>query len=203
MNIERKLKYVEPLYTIEDLSQVRALSHPLRIEVIKRLCEEPLSVGDVARRLSLPANKLHYHVGELERAGLVVVVEKRRKGHLVEKVYRAVGRSITVDRSIFAEEEGGIGAWYDVIASVLDSAAIDLRRAIEDREIEPESAERTISLQEEISVSPERYEAFRERLSALISEFKDLDEGDGSRHRAALTVLLYPARNSTGRGTES
>lgn len=187
---------MEPVYTIKELSQVRALSHPLRIELVKKLGEEALSVGEVAQRLGQAPSKLHYHVGELEGAGLVVVVGRRRKGHLLEKVYRSAGRSITVDRSIFARDPEGMEAWYAVVASVLDSALIDLRRAIEDHEIDPEVAERTVSLQEKVSLSPERYDEFRGRLRALISEFSDLDEGqDGTVHRAALTVLLYPSRN--------
>lgn len=189
---------MEPVYTMEDLSQVRALSHPLRIEIVKKLGEEALSVGEVAQRLGQAPSKLHYHVGELEEAGLVTVVDRRRKGHLLEKVYRAAGRSITVDRSIFARDPEGMEAWYAVVASVLDSALIDLRRVIEGGRIDPDVAERAVSLQDTVSVSPERYEEFRGRLRALISDFADLDRGDDAGHRAALTVLLYPSQNTRG-----
>jgi DNA-binding transcriptional ArsR family regulator len=66
----------------------KALADPLRINVVEALWESPRSASELAEFLGLPADRLYYHLGQLERAGLIEVVEYRRlpRGK-VERVY--------------------------------------------------------------------------------------------------------------------
>jgi DNA-binding transcriptional ArsR family regulator len=66
----------------------KALADPLRIRLVEALWETPRSVAELAECLSLPADRLYYHLGQLERAGLIEVVEYRRlpRGK-VERIY--------------------------------------------------------------------------------------------------------------------
>lgn len=56
---------------------------------ILRVLREPASAAAVAARLGAPRQRIGYHVRELERAGLVVPVEHRPHGGLVERVVQA------------------------------------------------------------------------------------------------------------------
>jgi hypothetical protein len=53
-----------------------------------RFLETPDSASGRARRLKV-ARQLVYHLKELESAGLVEVVEERKKGNCIERILRA------------------------------------------------------------------------------------------------------------------
>jgi DNA-binding transcriptional ArsR family regulator len=48
------------------------------------------------RCLCLPRQQVGYHLRELEKAGLVELVEERRKGNCIERIVRAAGRCYVV-----------------------------------------------------------------------------------------------------------
>lgn len=66
----------------------KALADPLRIRIVEALWETPRSAAELAACLGLPADRLYYHLGQLERAGLIEIVEYRRLARgKVERVY--------------------------------------------------------------------------------------------------------------------
>lgn len=64
-----------------------ALGHPLRYRVLAALLEHPGGGAEVARRLGRPPGTVGYHLGVLERAGLVQVIATRRVRALTERIY--------------------------------------------------------------------------------------------------------------------
>jgi DNA-binding transcriptional ArsR family regulator len=57
---------------------------------------EPDSAAGLARKLGVPRQRLNYHMRELEREGLLELVEERRKGNCVERVVRAAARAFVI-----------------------------------------------------------------------------------------------------------
>jgi DNA-binding transcriptional ArsR family regulator len=57
---------------------------------------EPNSAAGLGRELRLPRQRLNYHLRALERAGLVELVEERRKGNCTERVLRATARAFVI-----------------------------------------------------------------------------------------------------------
>src|SRR5579871_3809131 len=98
------------VYDLTSIAQMRALADPRRVHIVDRLAHQALTVTQLAAQLGLPAPKVHYHVRELERVGLLRLVETREKGGILEKYYRAVARTITVPqallRSVSPDESG-------------------------------------------------------------------------------------------------
>jgi len=84
------------IYQINTVEQLRAISDPLRIQIIAELSAEKLTVTQTAERMHETPAKLHYHMRELERVGLVKIVETREKGGILEKYYRPIAKSITI-----------------------------------------------------------------------------------------------------------
>ncbi|HEY7530061.1 MAG TPA: helix-turn-helix domain-containing protein [Gemmatimonadota bacterium] len=80
---------------LEDDAQTAALLHPLRRRILEELAE-PDSAAGLARRLSLPRQRLNYHLRELEREGLLQLVAERRRGNCTERLVRAAARSYLV-----------------------------------------------------------------------------------------------------------
>src|ERR671931_1856124 len=77
--------------TVADL---RALAHPLRLRMMELFAESPKTTKQVADLLGQPPTRLYHHVAALERAGLLVITEKRQNRGAVEKWYVGVGREL-------------------------------------------------------------------------------------------------------------
>lgn len=61
----------------EELCNVgRALSSPIRIQILKLLYEESLIIGEIAKKLSIPASSAAMHVKILEMANLIRLEEQ-------------------------------------------------------------------------------------------------------------------------------
>ena len=105
--------------TVADL---RALAHPLRLRMLELFAETPRTTKQVAELLGQPPTRLYHHVAALERAGLLVLKEKRQNRGAVEKWYIAVGQHI--DRA--SHQEGSAAsrraARRAVAATVLEQA---------------------------------------------------------------------------------
>jgi DNA-binding transcriptional ArsR family regulator len=88
--------------TIHDPAQAGTLLDPMRMVLLERL-REPDSAAGLARQMNLPRQKLNYHLRELEKAGLVELVEERRKGNCIERVVRATARSFVIDPAVLGK----------------------------------------------------------------------------------------------------
>ncbi|MFL5519086.1 MAG: helix-turn-helix domain-containing protein [Gemmatimonadales bacterium] len=90
---------------------------PVRQQLLAHLAE-PDSAAGLARRLRLPRQRLNYHLRALEDAGLVELVEERRKGNCFERVLRATARSFVIS----PEALGVLGPGAEAAADRLSSA---------------------------------------------------------------------------------
>lgn len=77
--------------TVADL---RALAHPLRLRMMELFAESPKTTKQVAELLDQPPTRLYHHVAALERAGFLVLTERRQNRGAVEKWYTGVAQQI-------------------------------------------------------------------------------------------------------------
>ena len=78
---------------------------PPRPQILEHL-REPDSASGLSRRMGMPRQRLNHHLRELEKAGLVELVEERRKGNCMERVMRSAARSFLIS----PEALGAVGA---------------------------------------------------------------------------------------------
>src|SRR3954447_17219819 len=71
------------------LNRFKAMSHPLRAEVLRILVEEPASPAMMARRLGEPVGNVSYHVNKLVKLGCAEQVGDRPVRGAIEHFYRA------------------------------------------------------------------------------------------------------------------
>ncbi len=103
---------------ITDVEQLRAISDPLRLQMIECMGEQPIqswTAKELAERLGTKQTKLYHHLNLLEQRGFIRVAETRVISGILEKRYEVVALSFRVDRSLFA------GGSEDAIAGVLDA----------------------------------------------------------------------------------
>jgi DNA-binding transcriptional ArsR family regulator len=83
------------LEVIRSPESAAALLDPTRQRLLAHL-REPDSATGLARRLRLPRQRINYHLRVLESAGLLELVEERRKGNCLERVVRATARAFMI-----------------------------------------------------------------------------------------------------------
>lgn len=165
---------------------------------------EPRSAAELARRLGVPRQRVTYHLRELEKAGLLQLVEERRKGNCVERVVRASARSYLIS----PEALGRLGSSPDEpqdgfsAASLMNLAA----RAIRDVALlsnVPRAVGRrlaTISLETRVRFKDATSRnAFAEELATALGRLvaKYHHDGDGEGRLFQLFLAGYPTPGQT------
>jgi DNA-binding transcriptional ArsR family regulator len=101
----------------------KALADPLRIRLLEWLFEAPRSARQLADCAGLPADRLYYHLGQLEQAGLIEVAEYRPLARgKVERVYAPAQTEPPGDDADPEETAAFLG-------SVLEATAMDITAA--------------------------------------------------------------------------
>jgi DNA-binding transcriptional ArsR family regulator len=105
------------LDVVRSAESAAALLDPTRQHLLAHL-KEPDSATGLARRLKLPRQRINYHLKVLEGAGLVELVEERRKGNCLERVVRATARAFIIS----PEALGELGLTAELASDRLSSA---------------------------------------------------------------------------------
>jgi DNA-binding transcriptional ArsR family regulator len=80
---------------IDDPGAAEVSLDPIRARLLAELAS-PSSASTLATRVGLTRQKANYHLRELERYGLVELVEERRKGNCTERVLQATAASYVI-----------------------------------------------------------------------------------------------------------
>ena len=114
----------------------KALADPLRIRLLEWLFEAPRSARQLADCAGLPADRLYYHLGQLEQAGLIEVAEYRRLARgKVERVYAPAETEPPGDDASPQETAAFLGSMLEATAMDI-TAAYQARRSGRRREVE-------------------------------------------------------------------
>src|SRR2546423_3281937 len=84
---------------IGDPRLVKALAHPLRVQILSTLEDRIASPSDLATELGAPLGNVSYHVRTLADLGLVKLVKRRTRRGAVEHYYQARGRAQVSNRA--------------------------------------------------------------------------------------------------------
>jgi DNA-binding transcriptional ArsR family regulator len=184
---------------IEDPAAAEVSLDPVRARLLAELAE-PASATMLAARVGLPRQKVNYHLRALERHGLVVLVEERRKGNCTERVLRATATSYVISpAALGAVEPDPRRAPDRVSAAWLLALASRLVRDLGDLTSGAARARQrvaTFALDGEVRfASAAERAAFAEELAGavadLIARYHDPDAPGGRDHR--LVLALHPS----------
>jgi DNA-binding transcriptional ArsR family regulator len=89
---------------LDEPEKVRSALSPLRRRLLS-LLQEPASATQLATTLDLPRQRVNYHLKELEKAGLVELVEERQRRGFVERVLQATAVAFIVDPAVMSAGE--------------------------------------------------------------------------------------------------
>ena len=83
---------MKPQSDISDPRIIKALTHPLRIQILAALDERTASPSELAEELHAPLGNVSYHVRQLAGLGLIKLVKRTPRRGAIEHHYKAVAR---------------------------------------------------------------------------------------------------------------
>lgn len=176
------------------LDQVRAMAHPLRIEILKRLwaAGAPRSVAEVSKDLSEPAPKLHYHFKEMLRLGLLRVARVDQKGNLSERRYEPLARVYRADPRVFDSGRAGRSLQRETVEAVLEATATGLRQLFASGDVDESLFKLVLHLHSGFRLRPADAAELIGRLRALNQEFKQREVEGDEAIELAFTSIAFP-----------
>lgn len=91
---------------INDPGQATAFENPLRCRLLVACAHEELSLSHLEKRFNVPLPKLHYHMGRLLRARLMMISRTQPRPGRAIRYYRAIAEKFLVPHSLLADPPG-------------------------------------------------------------------------------------------------
>lgn len=179
-------------YEIENIEQLRAIADMLRVRIIDLLLKQPMTVTQIGDELDEAPAKIHYHVRELEKAGLVRLAETREKGGILEKYYQPIAREFTVGKSLLsAPPDEALGATSNFLNQIKDGFQSALRRALQQKD-----TKQRIGLGVSyIYMTPQEQEQFSKQIFELLKLYAER-RGIEEEQELVSAILVYPQLKS-------
>lgn len=98
---------MKKLLVIDNLPQLKSVSDPFRLQLLSMLSEKPKTGQMLADELDIPRAKIHYHLSELLKNGIILVVKTEEKNSIIQKFYAPVAKKVVpnIDLLRYTEDE--------------------------------------------------------------------------------------------------
>jgi len=197
--VARRFAIGDEIYTISDLEQVRVLADPFRLKLLGAFGGRPTTTKQVAQQLGEKPTKLYHHVEALKRVGLLALKETRPNRGTLEKYYQAVATRFQIGGALFAmgkTAEPMADETAAMLLSILDTTRAELAGALNRSTGGSESCAENPAMVARVLLrgKPARIEQFRDRLLALLDQFKAETTGlePDKTDAYGLTLAFYP-----------
>jgi len=174
---------------INTRQQVDALAGTMRMRILKAAAE-PRSIKEIAEALGVPPTRLYYHVNMLEEVGFVDVVETRKSGARIEKIYRVAAKSFRAGPDL----AGNVGN-VDEAAAALTGLVMDVTRVEAEAALAHRLDGGTLTAdmgRVQGNLTESQAEEIAERVEAILREVIDTETDDPSARAYSFTYLLLP-----------
>lgn len=168
---------------LHDPDHVRLALTPIRRELLDHL-REPTSATQLAAALSVPRQRINYHLRALERAGMVELVEERRRRGCTERIVVAAADAFVVDPAVLGEAHDTQDRFAAAhLMNVAAKAVRDVARQQQEAEHEG-SRLLTFTLETEVGfATPAELERFTDELAEALATTAARYDAPGRRYR--------------------
>jgi DNA-binding transcriptional ArsR family regulator len=172
---------------------MRAVADPLRMRIYQILTLRPMTATQVAEELSEAPPKIHYHVRELERVGLLRQVDTRERNGIVEKYFRSIANGLRVPPSLLQQSPPNelaatVSEFFNSVATRFQTA---MNRLLADETGMIDNNPLTVS-QDAVWMTPQEFERTLADALALFKPYYTR-RGVVDEREIALTVIGYVA----------
>jgi len=164
-----------------DVAAVRALAHPLRLELLDLLrFEGPSTATLLARRVGESSGATSYHLRQLERYGYIE--EGRRSGR--ERWWRQRERQVTIP-------ESGDPSSHRLLAELLSREAHALERFLTERSRSPEWSDAGFFLSQAFRLTVSEFDEVQRGIESLLSPLRRADAEDAPADAEPVRLLAF------------
>lgn len=203
-NLDRVILFEElimlkPMLTLTTYSQLKAISDPLRVEMMMRLCERPYTGQLLSEKFGIPRAKIHYHLKELEKNGFIEIVYTEEKNGIIQKFYQSVARGFTPAAELLPHLEILSESGRQIFLQMTERTKSHILAAPEEaftlRKVSEDPAEwNYVSSCWEFDATPEQFQVWVKKFHELMSELndiaKDADKDPNSKSYYISTTAL-------------
>jgi len=187
-------------FTLTTIEQLRVIADPLRIRILDTLISRALTVTQLGRQLGESPAKLHYHVRELERLGMVRLVMTREKEGILEKYYRAAARNYIAPHNLLqgvAPDE-----FIATVSQTIQRLAQGFLRALtKTTQQDGDHPDLLLFGGSTLWLKPNELQPLSDAIQALLEEYKTPRGVEGERE-VLLAMMGYDAQLGAERGEE-
>jgi DNA-binding transcriptional ArsR family regulator len=186
---------MKPRSDISDPRVIKALTHPLRVQILRALEERTASPSELADEIGAPLGNVSYHVRQLHGLGLIKLVKKTPRRGAIEHHYKALVQPPISDEAWAGQpglvKESVVGASLGQLGEAVNAAAagggFTRPGAQLVREELPLDEKGFQDIAKELARSQERLAKIREDSARRIEK-----SGDGGR-AANVVLMLFEA----------
>jgi DNA-binding transcriptional ArsR family regulator len=185
---------------------VKALAHPLRVQILSTLEDRIASPSDLATELDAPLGNVSYHVRTLADLGLVKLVKRRTRRGAVEHYYQAKGRAQVTNRA-WAQVPGVVKR--SMVAVALEQAVDQAGAAAVAGGFDHEDSDLS---RESVTLDQQGWDELSKAVGRLHEELGTIQEGSAKRlkgadddaaRQAGLVTMLFEVQQSGDDGASS
>ena len=180
---------------IEDANRALLALDPLKRRLLEAL-REPGSASGLARRLGLPRQQLGYHLRALEQAGLVRLVEERRRRGFVERVLVASADAFVLDPALLGANRAVDAQDFHAADHLVQAAGNMVRDVTRMRSAAEAAGQRLLTFTIEADVGftrPQDFEDFSAALAEAVAALAARYEPAPGTRKYHLVIGAHPA----------
>lgn len=187
-------KSMKDILVLRELDQIKAISHPYRIEIIECFDEEQAATAkQIADKLGEPHAKINYHIKTLQKVGILELVDERVKSGIIEKYYLPAAKTFVIDKSIMnSGDKKVIESLNQASMSIFENISNDFYKALENAN-EKEHPKQMLHFND-YYFTVEETEELKELINNTIEDFVK-DKKDKSREGTkgySISALIIP-----------
>ena len=191
---------MQDVYFIRKLEQLKVLCDPIRVRILWDTVGRAQTGTMIAAHLGLSPSKVHYHLKELERIGIVTIERSEEKNGIVQKFYRIIAKNIRLDETVLQKYRGEIP---DIAHSLRENliASLTKSRTLVDKALlsQPEVMTQCFIV---TRLTPEQYQQVKgalDELKRLVGHYQE--QTDGQPYH--VHFVSFPLVNSTPEDREA
>jgi len=159
---------------MDNLDQIKCISQPYRLQIIEAFNDKPGTAKMISELLGEPHAKINYHIKEMVKHEILVLVEEVVRLGVVEKFYRPVAKRFVVhSASLQLSDKEVQDSLNQYRITIFDAVHKVFYHAMENAN---PSATMKISFTSECYLKKEEVESLQSKLRALIDEYSALGE---------------------------
>jgi DNA-binding transcriptional ArsR family regulator len=191
---------MKPRSDISDPRVIKALTHPLRVQILRALEERTASPSELADEIGAPLGNVSYHVRQLHALGLIKLVKRTPRRGAIEHHYKALvqppisddawaGQPNVVRESVVGASLGQLGEAVNAAAAGGGFTRPEAQLVREELALDERGFQ---DLAKELNRSRERVAKIRD------DSAKRLEKSGGEASPGNVVMMLFEAAASNG-----